>query len=106
MPSRPWPDLDYSISQVKKAGRILRRHHLEVLAVREDEVEWALEVARNWRRAHSEAENWAQMGCRSRLISLGINGSVTQRLKELPIITITLPVHHHCTQPYFTFNDQ
>jgi putative GTP pyrophosphokinase len=81
-----WSQLEYSKSQVKRAGTILRAHATDILSHTQDEVDWAEAVARNWRRAHAEAENWAQMGCRSRLRTLGLPEEVTQRLKELPTI--------------------
>jgi putative GTP pyrophosphokinase len=89
-----WPTLAYTKNEVKKAGTVLRLHATEVLAVTEDEVAWAKTVARNWRQVHSEAENWAQMGARSRLHTLHVEGSVTQRLKELPTIQRKLVREH------------
>ncbi len=89
-----WPELTFSKSQVKRAGKILREYHTQILSQSEDDVAWATAVARNWRQAHAEAENWAQMGCRSRLSTLDIEGSVTQRLKELPTIVRKLVREH------------
>lgn len=89
-----WPELEYSKSQVKRAGKILREHHTQILSQSEDDVVWATSVARNWRQSHAEAENWAQMGCRSRLGTIGIEGDVTQRLKELPTIVRKLVREH------------
>ncbi|MTV25033.1 RelA/SpoT domain-containing protein [Nitriliruptoraceae bacterium ZYF776] len=93
-----FPSLEYSLSQVKRAGKILRAADSSVLAATEDEVRQAVRVAQNWRRAHSEAENWAQMGCRQRLRSLGIDGRVTQRLKELATIRRKLVREGHRVQ--------
>ena len=44
-----WPELEYSKSQVKRAGKILREHHTQILSQSEDDVAWATSVARNWR---------------------------------------------------------
>lgn len=57
-----WPELEYSKSQVKRAGKILREHNTQILSQSENDVAWATSVARNWRQAHAEAENSAQMG--------------------------------------------
>lgn len=81
-----WPQLEYSLSEVKKAGKLLRDAERYILTVSEDEVAWASVVLNNFRRAHAEAENWAQMGLRSRLGTLDIDGAVTQRRKERPTI--------------------
>lgn len=89
-----WPEFEYSKSQVKRAGKILREHHTQILSQVEQDVVWATSVAKSWRRSHAEAENWAQMGCRSRLSTMGIEGDVTQRLKELPTIVRKLVREH------------
>ncbi len=44
-----WPELEDSKSQVKRAGKILREHHTQILSQSEDDVAWATTVARNWR---------------------------------------------------------
>lgn len=77
-----WVELEYSKSQVKRAGKTLRRSRLEPLTVPEDEVEEALKVLENWRAAHSYALNSAQMGLRSRMATVDAPGDVSQRLKR------------------------
>lgn len=85
-----WPELQYSLSEVKRAGKLLRDSHRLPLHVSEDQVLWAEAVLNNWRRVHAEAENWAQMGLRSRLLTIGVDGAVTQRRKEKPTIIAKL----------------
>lgn len=74
-------DCRYSGSAVRRAGKILREPDLSSGSA-VDAFFWALEVMNDWRAAHSYALNSAQMGLRSRLATVGVEGSVSQRLKR------------------------
>lgn len=71
-------DLRYSKKAVRRAGDLLARG---AAATPEDAAE-ASRVLDNWRSAHYEALNSAQMGLRSRLRTVGAEGAVSQRLKR------------------------
>lgn len=70
-----------SKSQVKKAGRTLRKYMREDLAA-ETAVQRALEVMEAWRRDHYIPLVTANNGLRSRARTADVEAEVTQRLKR------------------------
>ncbi|MBM3695073.1 MAG: hypothetical protein FJW79_03955 [Actinobacteria bacterium] len=73
-----WVDLQHTRRQIRRAGQVLRA--LDPNAPLEDLDE--TRVLDNWRAAHAEPLNSAQMGLRSRLDTIGRRGDVSQRLKR------------------------
>ncbi|MDB5763970.1 MAG: hypothetical protein JWQ21_2965 [Herminiimonas sp.] len=82
-----WPTLNYSRSQVTKAGQILisdsDRDGL-------DDWLWAYDVLTNWRACHGYPVNTFQATLRQKLKRIDANALVAQRLKRLPSIRIKL----------------
>lgn len=75
-------DEPYSRTQVKKAGKILRRAWTQPRPLDGEEVAWAEHVLDVWRRQHSAPLNAATMALRARLVTVGVEGDVAQRLKR------------------------
>lgn len=76
----PWPDLEVSKSEVRRAGEILRRWYVGEL-VSESDVASAQETLANWRGVHGFVRNTAAMGLRSRAARLGVDAEVASRTK-------------------------
>ena len=72
-------DLQYSKKAVRRAGKLLAS---AAETVTEAEEASAVTIMNNWRAAHYDALNSAQMGLRSRLGTIGLKGDVSQRLKR------------------------
>lgn len=72
-------DCPHSKTQVGKAGKVLRAGPREAGIT---EYLDALAVMNEWRACHSYALNAAQMGLRSRIATVGVSASVSQRLKR------------------------
>lgn len=74
-----------STSQVKKAGRVLRRA-MRGEAVPFDDIVWAHEVLLAFRAAHARPLGKANMGLRSMVKTERCDVEVSQRLKRVPTI--------------------
>ncbi len=79
-----WPELAYSKSQVKRAGKILRDHHTHVLSQTEDDVRWATEGRPELASCPRRGGELGADGMPQPTGHLQLERSVTQRLKELP----------------------
>lgn len=79
--TRPWADLEYSKTEVRAAGEVLRRWYVVEGLVSETEVEHAQAVLTNWRAAHGFVRNTGAMGLRSRADRLGIDADIASRTK-------------------------
>ncbi len=75
------PILNYSKSQVNKAGEILTKEDYSF-----QEMLWAFEVVNNWRSCHAYPINTFQATLRKKLNSIDTNSLVAQRLKRMPSI--------------------
>jgi putative GTP pyrophosphokinase len=81
-----------TVSQVNKAGRIIRKAYGKILAhtdISDDELdryEDALDVLLAFRAAHAAPLRKATMGLRSMVKTAGCNVEVSQRLKRVPTI--------------------
>jgi len=76
-----WPALQYSKTQVDKAGDVLVSS-----PPLSRETDAALEVLNNWRAAHSFALNTMQMGLRQRIRKVCPAPLIAQRIKRTPSI--------------------
>lgn len=72
----------YSKSQIKKAGRILRKHWTGEQTATTAEVERALTIVEDWRACHAYPLTKARMALAQRLPTVGVRGDVGQRLKR------------------------
>lgn len=77
-----------SASQVKKAGRVLRRslRNFSEMFEHPDEYSAALDVLASYRAAHQTPLINANNSVRGYMKTLGIEGPVTQRLKRIPTV--------------------
>jgi (p)ppGpp synthase/HD superfamily hydrolase len=77
-----WPKLEFSKSQVSKAGHILATGPKDF-----EEFSWAEDVLNNWRSCHGRPINTFQSTLRDKLAAINVNNAiVAQRLKRTPSI--------------------
>lgn len=76
----------YSKSQVKRAGKKLRRYAQDNTSVPMNEIAQAIKIVDYWRAEHSTPLLKARMGLQSRCNTVNVSAQISQRLKRVPTI--------------------
>lgn len=71
-----------SKTQIRKAGKVLRKHWTGEEPVSASDVEHALTIVEDWRACHAYPLTKARMALKQRLPTVGVTGDIGQRLKR------------------------